>query len=158
MQQTFIATSKSIKQQKYKNVLDTYILSSDSSLACISKFLYSIFRAYKGKLSKKSQFSQTYNAIRYWTVTIAHIRLVIGIVRYTQSPTTIYFWHNFNIDILNIDTVFFALLHIILITTEIGLIAIGSTLARRKVSDKEKFNSILIWYSVLLFNIFIAMP
>jgi hypothetical protein len=123
----------------------------------LASLLYAIYRAYKG-YSSNAQFSKTENAVRHWTATIAHIQLVIGITLYTQSPIIKYFWHNFNEAIHTLDTAFFGLLHIILMLTAITLITIGSALSKRKTIDKEKFKTMLVWFSISLFIIFIAIP
>lgn len=119
--------------------------------------LYAIFRAYKGYASN-AQFSKTDNAIRHWTVTVAHIQLVTGITLYTQGAVIKYFWNNFNEAIHNLGSAFFGLIHIILMITAIILITIGSALSKRKSTDKKKFKTMLIWYSISLFIIFIAIP
>jgi hypothetical protein len=38
------------------------------------------------------------------------------------------------------------------------LVTIGSALAKRKQTDREKFKTILIWFSIVLSVIFIAIP
>jgi hypothetical protein len=119
--------------------------------------LFAIYRAYKGYTSK-SQFSKTDNAIRHWTATLAHVQLIIGIILYTQSPIIKYFWNNFNEAIHNSDATFFGLLHIILMLTAIIFITVGSALAKRKTTDNEKFKTMLVWFSVSLIIIFIAIP
>ncbi len=123
----------------------------------LASLLYAIYRAYKG-YTLNAQFSKTDNSIRHWTATISHIQLVIGITLYTQSPIIKYFWNNFNEAIRNLDTAFFGLLHIILMLTAIILITIGSALSKRKTTDKEKFTTMLVWFSVSLIIIFIAIP
>jgi hypothetical protein len=123
----------------------------------LASLLYAIYRAYKGYTSN-TQFSKTDNATRHWTATISHIQLVIGITLYTQSPIIKYFWNNFNEAIRNLDTAFFGLLHIILMLTAIILITIGSALSKRKITDKEKFKTMLVWFSISLIIIFIAIP
>ena len=123
----------------------------------LASLLYATYRAYKG-YTLSAQFSKTDNAIRHWTATIAHIQLVIGIILYTQSPIIKYFWHNFKEAIHNIDLAFFGLLHIILMLTAIILITIGSALSKRKTTDKEKFKTMLVWFSIALIIIFIAIP
>lgn len=123
----------------------------------LASLLYAIYRAYKGYTSN-AQFSKTDNSIRHWTATISHIQLVIGITLYTQSPIIKYFWNNFNEAVHNLDTAFFGLLHIILMLTAIILITIGSALSKRKTTDKEKFKTMLVWFSVSLIIIFIAIP
>ena len=123
----------------------------------LASLLYAIYRAYKG-YTLNTLFSKTDNAVRHWTATIAHIQLVIGITLYSQSPIIKYFWHNFKDAIHNIDVAFFGLIHIILMLTAIILITIGSSLAKRKTTDKEKFKTMLIWFLISLIIIFIAIP
>ena len=123
----------------------------------LASLLYAIYRAYKGYTSNV-QFSKTDNTVRHWTATIAHIQLLIGITLYTQSPIIKYFWNNFNEAIHNLDSAFFGLLHIVLMLTAIILITIGSALSKRKTTDKEKFKTMLVWFSVSLIIIFIAIP
>lgn len=123
----------------------------------LASLLYAIYRAYKGYFLN-SQFSKSDNAVRHWTATIAHIQLVIGITLYTQSPIIKYFWHNFKEAIHNMDVAFYGLIHIILMLTAIILITIGSSLAKGKTTDKEKFKTMLIWFLISLIIIFIAIP
>ncbi|MCB0649569.1 MAG: hypothetical protein KDC49_23030 [Saprospiraceae bacterium] len=119
--------------------------------------IYSIYRACKGYLSQSS-FSRTDNAIRHWTATIAHLQLVIGMVLYTQSPIVKYFWHNFNEAVENLDSLFFGLLHIVLMLLAIVILTIGSSLAKRQPTDQEKFKTMLVWFSISLLIILIAIP
>jgi len=42
--------------------------------------------------------------------------------------------------------------------TAIVIITIGSALAKRKKTDKEKFKTMLVWFSAALLIIFIAIP
>jgi len=119
--------------------------------------LYSIFRAYKG-YSSQLLFTKTDDSVRHWTATIAHIQLIFGILIYVQSPIVKYFWKNFSEGIQNSETVFFGILHIFLMLTGIVLITIGSALAKRKKADSDKFKTMLLWFSVALLIIFIAIP
>lgn len=123
----------------------------------LASIVYAIYRAYRG-YSSNTQFSKTDNAVRHWTATIAHIQLLIGIILYTQSPIIKYFWQNFNEAIQNLDLAFFGLLHLILMLTAIILITIGSALSKRKTTDNDKFKTMLVWFSVSLIIIFIAIP
>ncbi len=119
--------------------------------------IYAIYRACKGYVSNKG-FSKHDNLTRHWTATIAHIQLVIGIILYTQSPVINYFWSNFTVAIQNPDTTFFGLVHILLMLTAIILITIGSAKAKRKPTDKEKFKTLLVWFTISLVILFIAIP
>lgn len=123
----------------------------------LASLIYSIYRAYKGYFSN-SEFSKTDNNVRHWTATIAHIQLIIGVIFYMKSPTIKYFWNNFNEAIHNLDIAFFGLIHIFLMLTAIILITIGSAKSKRKSTDKEKYKTMLVWFSISLIIIFIAIP
>ncbi len=119
--------------------------------------IYSIYRAYRGYF-QNFQFSKLDNLTRHWTATIAHIQLILGIILYTQSPIIKYFWANFDKSIKNVDTTFFSLIHIFLMLLAIVLLTVGSSLTKRKLKDKEKFKTMLIWFSIAILIIFIAIP
>ncbi|EJL75911.1 hypothetical protein [Chryseobacterium populi] len=119
--------------------------------------LYAIFRSYKGYSSSR-KFSKTDDSVRHWTATIAHIQLVLGIILYSQSPVIKYFWKNFTTAKESFDLLFFGLIHIFLMLFSIVTITVGSAMAKRKTMDKEKFKTILIWFTVALIIIFIAIP
>lgn len=134
----------------------TFLHSTFRWLVLLSLF-YSIFRAYKGYFSNK-EFSKTDDSIRHWTATIAHIQLVLGITLYSQSPIVKYFWKNFNEAKESFDLIFFGMIHIFLMLFSITLITIGSSVSKRKIIDMEKFKTLLIYFSIALLIIFIAIP
>ena len=119
--------------------------------------VYSIYRACRGYYQNLG-FSKVDNYSRHWTATIAHVQLLIGILLYTQSPVTREFWKNINIAISNFNAAFFGFIHIILMLAAIVLLTIGSAKAKRKSTDKEKFKTVLVWFSVAFVIIFIAIP
>lgn len=123
----------------------------------VAFLLYSIYRAFVGYLNDKP-FSKTDNAFRHWTATIAHIQLMVGIILYTQSPIVKYFWRKTETDLQNLDSTFYGIIHIFLMLTAIVLLTIGSALAKRQPTDKEKFKTMLVWFSIALIIIFIAVP
>lgn len=118
---------------------------------------FSIFRSCKGYFNNQ-KFSGNDNTLRHWTATIAHFQLILGIILYSQSPLVTYFWKNFRVAKESLDLLFFGLIHMILMLFSITLITVGSALAKRKVSDKEKFTTILLYYGIALVIIFIAIP
>lgn len=119
--------------------------------------LFSIYRAFVGYTQNKT-FSKTDNAFRHWTATIAHIQLIIGMILYTQSPIVKYFWTETKISLQNLDLTFYGLIHIFLMLTSIVVLTIGSAKAKRKPTDKEKFKTMLVWFSIALITIFVAIP
>jgi hypothetical protein len=134
----------------------TFLHSTFRWLVLLSLF-YSIFRAYKGYFLNK-EFSKTDNSVRHWSATIAHIQLILGITLYSQSPIIKYFWKNFNEAKESFDLLFFGLIHIFLMLISIILITIGSSISKRKTTDKQKFKTMLIYFSIALIIIFIAIP
>lgn len=134
----------------------TFLHSTFRWLVLLS-LLYSIFRACKGYFQQK-EFTKTDNSVRHWTATIAHTQLVLGITLYSQSPIIKYFWKNFTEAKESFDLIFFGLIHIFLMLFSIILITIGSSISKRKTTDKEKFKTMLIYFSITLLIIFIAIP
>jgi predicted membrane channel-forming protein YqfA (hemolysin III family) len=56
------------------------------------------------------------------------------------------------------DSLFFALVHIGLMTTAIVLITIGSALAKKAPEDRQKFNMVFTYYGIALLIILLAIP
>ena len=123
----------------------------------LASLLYSIYRAYKG-YNSKCVFSKIDNAVRHWTATIAHIQLLVGMVLYFQSPLIKNFRVNFNESLKNFEITFFGLFHSFVMFTAIVLITIGSAKSKREQLDKEKFRTMLVWFSLAFVLIFIAIP
>ncbi|AIZ42454.1 hypothetical protein [Cellulophaga baltica] len=118
---------------------------------------YSIFQAYKGYKSK-NKFSSWDNHVRHWTATIAHIQLTLGILVYTKSPIIKYYFSDFKNLISDWDLTFFGLFHFILMITAIVIITIGSAKAKRRNTDLGKYRTMLVYFSIALIIIFIAIP
>lgn len=119
--------------------------------------LYSIFIAYRGYVNKTS-FTRADNLIRHWTATIAHVQLMLGIILYTQSPLVKYFWKNTGETINDLEFLFFGLIHIVLMLTAIIVLTIGSASAKRRAEDRQKFKTMLLYFSAALLIIIIAIP
>lgn len=107
--------------------------------------LSSISRAAKGYFTK-AVFTYTDNALRHWTATVAHIQLVVGMTLYLRNPLLLKY------------SLFFRFVHISCMFTAVILLTIGSALAKRKSTDKEKFRTMLIWFTISLIIILIAIP
>ncbi|GHC61162.1 hypothetical protein GCM10008083_27840 [Ulvibacter litoralis] len=119
--------------------------------------LYAIFRAYKG-YTTKAKFSQLDNKVRHWTATIAHIQLILGILVYIKSPIIKYFFSDFKNLISDWDLTFFSLFHVVLMITAIVVITIGSAKAKRNITDIGKFKIMLVYFSIAIAIIIIAIP
>jgi hypothetical protein len=119
--------------------------------------LYAIYKAYKG-YTNNSLFSRADDATRHWTATTAHIQLMLGILLYSQSPNARFTIHATGTNGQITQPFFFGVLHLCLMITAILIITIGSALAKRRLTDKDKFKTMLIWFSIALLVILIAIP
>ncbi len=107
---------------------------------------------------KNSTFGKVSNGLRHWTATTAHIQLIFGIILYTQSPIIKHFWSNFNHAARSLDSLFFGVIHILLMLIAIIIITVGSAKVKRKQSDKDKFKTVMLWFIIGLIIILIAIP
>lgn len=119
--------------------------------------LLSLYRAAAGLYGRRS-FTKADNALRHWTATAAHIQLLAGMLLYTQSPVVRYFWQHFREAVRVKDTLFFGLLHMLLMLAAIAILTAGSALAKRRSSHPAKFRTMLLWYGVALLIILTAIP
>ena len=119
--------------------------------------VFIIWRAYSGWLLNKPFFKFD-NTVRLVTVTIVHIQFLIGLWLYFISPIVHYFLHNFHTAVHERQIRFFGMEHITVMLISVVLITIGSAKAKRKTTDKEKFKTIAIWFSIALFLILTSIP
>ena len=119
--------------------------------------LTAIFAAYQGWLSDRV-FSKRDHLIRHWTATIAHIQLIIGLWLYFISPVIDYFLHDYKDAVHQRETRFFGMEHGVMMMTAIVIITIGSAKAKPKQTDKEKFRTMALWFTVGLLIILISIP
>lgn len=122
--------------------------------AVVLSLAYAIFISAKGYLYKNT-FTKISNAIRHWTATIAHIQLIIGIILYVKSPFVKQFYTTAN---NTGETLFFGLIHIVLMLLAIAFITIGSAKSKREKTDQAKFKTMLIWFSLATLLILLAIP
>lgn len=116
--------------------------------------VYSIYRAWRGYALRRT-FTGKDNSIRHWTATIAHIQLILGTVLYFKSPFT---RAPLKHTLQSMDLSFFSIIHALLMITAIVLITIGSALSKRKPTDQEKFRTMLVWFTIALLIILLAIP
>jgi membrane protein insertase Oxa1/YidC/SpoIIIJ len=120
--------------------------------------LYAIYRAYKG-LRSNALFTKADNTARVLCLTFTHIQVVIGVVLYFSSPIVSYFHHNFsNAAAHHGDSGFFGMNHMFLMIVAAIILTIGSAKTKRRTNDRKKFKTMLVWFCITLFIIFIAIP
>ena len=123
----------------------------------LASLLYAIIIAARGYFTQKPFVSKD-NLVRHWTATIGHIQLLLGILMVTQSPTVRIFWNGTTEAEKDGDILFFGLLHPSLMLISIVVLTVGSALAKRCNDDHQKFRTMLVYFSVALLLILIAIP
>lgn len=122
----------------------------------LASLLYALYIAGRGLLQKEP-FSAHANTVRQWTVTIAHLQLLIGMVVYIQGPFS--FLHPFDgsYTILS-DQLFFRYIHVFMMILAVVLITIGSAKTKRIADSSQKYQTMLCWFAVALVVLLLAIP
>ncbi|MGZ3822282.1 MAG: hypothetical protein ACXVB6_16940 [Mucilaginibacter sp.] len=122
-----------------------------------SGLIFALYRAYSGWMFNKT-YSRFDDRVRIATATIAHIQLVIGLWLYFISPVVAYFLRNFPTAVHERQIRFFGMEHITMMLTAIVLITIGPAKAKRKLTDREKFKAMAVWFTIALLIILSSIP
>lgn len=119
--------------------------------------LYAVYRGYKGWLGNRT-FTKHDNQVRHITATIAHIQLIIGVWIYFLSPLVSYFLQNYSEAVKIRGIRFFGMEHSLMMLLAIVIITFGSAFAKRKTTDREKFKTMALYYTIALIIILISIP
>lgn len=119
--------------------------------------LFAIFRAFRG-WKKDLPFTKFDNIVRHCTATIAHIQLLLGLGLYGISPIVAYFFDNFKEAIHERQIRFFGMEHITVMLVSIVIITLGSIKAKKQTTDRAKFKTMAIWFSIALLAILSSIP
>ena len=123
----------------------------------LGSLFFAIFRAYRGWLLNKP-YLKFDNSVRHITATIAHVQLILGICLYFISPIVSYFLHNFSTAVHERTIRFFGMEHITMMLIGIIVITMGSVKAKRKETNREKFKTMAIWFTVAMLIILSSIP
>ncbi|PSR56698.1 hypothetical protein AHMF7605_25980 [Adhaeribacter arboris] len=123
----------------------------------LASLLLAIFTAYKGWFTNKT-FTRTDNSIRNIATSLAHIQILLGLFLYYLSPLTTYFLHYFKDAVHQREFRFFGMEHSSVMFLALVLITIGSSKVKRLTTDKEKFKTMAIWFTIGLILIFSSIP
>lgn len=123
----------------------------------LASLLIAIYRSYMGWLGNQP-YSKSDNTLRVVTSSIAHTQLVLGLWLYFISPVIKYFLHNFSEAVHMREIRFFGMEHSLIMLVAIVFITIGSSVAKRKTDDKQKFKTMAIWFSLALLLILSSIP
>jgi hypothetical protein len=117
--------------------------------------LWAVFTGWEGRTFKRP-FRVSDRIAASAASVLSQIQLLLGFWLYMESPVVKGFWDERSFQ-WN-DSLFFALVHIGLMTTAIVLITIGSALAKKAPEDRQKFNMVFTYYGIALLIILLAIP
>ena len=123
----------------------------------LASLMFTLVRYYHGWFVGR-KFSQLDAVTQSTTVKIVQIQFLIGLVLYVFSPMVRYFLFNFGAAVHQRDARFFGMEHITMMFIAVAVISAGSMQAIKKETEKEKFRTIAIWFSVGLLIIFLSIP
>ena len=118
--------------------------------------LYAIGRSIQGLLSKRT-YTKADSFARVLANTISHTQLLIGFTLYfALSPITGFFIKNGSGG--NHEIWFFGIYHIAMMFSSIVIMTIGGSIAKRATTDHSRFKTIIIYFSIALVLILLAIP
>lgn len=118
--------------------------------------LYAIVTSTQGFLMKRP-FSKKDAMIRTVAGAITHTQLLIGFILYfVLSPVTQHFMASGADG--NHQLWFFGIYHIAMMFIAVMVMTIGSSISKRAKSDKAKFKNIMVYFTVALILILLAIP
>jgi hypothetical protein len=132
-------------------------LHSLFSWLVVATLLFAIYRSYRGWF-RNAPFSKFDNSVRKWTSVIVQIQFVIGISLYSISPLVHYFLSHFKKALPQREIRFFGMEHAVMMIIAVAVITTGAAKAGRKTTDKEKYKTMAIWFSVGMLIILSSMP
>jgi len=123
----------------------------------ITSLVLAIYYSWIG-LRTNRIFTDSANTVRHLTATISHVQLMLGLYLYMISPIVKFSVANAAITNVVSDHLFFRIIHIALMVISVVVLTIGSARAKRESTDRLKYKTMLIWFSVALLIILIAIP
>lgn len=106
----------------------------------------------------KRSFTPLDNQLRVAAVTISHLQLTIGVLLYIKSPLIQHFFANFSESIQQMGFAYFGIYHILMMTSAVVVITIGSAKAKRWEAATAKHRTLLIWFTIGFLIILAAIP
>ncbi|MFD0749494.1 hypothetical protein ACFQZS_05025 [Mucilaginibacter calamicampi] len=123
----------------------------------LGSLLFALFWAYRGWLLNK-EFTTFDDRVRTIATSFAHIQFVLGLCLYFISPIVSYFLHNFGTAVHERVIRFFGMEHVTMMIIAVGIITVGSGKAKRLKTDKEKFKTMAVWFTIALLVILSSIP
>lgn len=119
-----------------------------------------IATVYRSSLAWKKglDFSPTDERLRFTTVLLAHVQLIVGLALYWVSPLMQYFLSHFKEAVHQREIRFFGMEHNFTMLFAIVLLTIIGARAKRLSDSKSRHKTLAIGFFIVLLLIFIAIP
>lgn len=131
-----------------------------SGWAYITLFIliFAVYNAVKGIITKK-QFEDKDLRISLFTLIVAHIQLIIGLIAYLTSDYFVALKENgMGASMKDAVVRLFTVEHPLMMILAIVFITIGFSKHKKKTNDKAKFNTLAIFYGIALLLILSKIP
>lgn len=106
----------------------------------------------------KTAYTKTDEKLRKYTVSFAHLQLLIGVILFFTSPLTSMLMNNFKSAVSIREIRFYGMEHSVMMLLAVALMTIGSALAKKKTDDAAKFKTVVIWFTIALVFILLMTP
>jgi len=122
----------------------------------LAALLYAIYQSFTGKKSGM-KFSDAKMAGTL-AVSSMHVQFLLGLVIYLQSPWFTMLQEKGGALMSNSEARFFAVEHPIMMLIAVIVVTIGNVKAKKAVTDAAAFQKRLVWFSITLLIILVAIP
>ncbi|MDO8368900.1 MAG: hypothetical protein Q7T20_19035 [Saprospiraceae bacterium] len=136
-------------------MFDLILIHSYLRWLVLLSIVWGIFRAFKG-WQLKDTFRRSDHILVRSVSGLSQLQLLLGFAVYFWSPVAQGFWVNRSFE-WN-DSLFFGIVHFVLMTIAIILISIGSALVKTVAEDNQKFKLLFLYFSIALLIILVAIP
>jgi len=113
--------------------------------------------AYYGYFANK-RFTLFNKIFSHVSVAFVHIQFISGIVLYYNSELTSMFFADMKASMSNLEVRYFSVEHTLLMFLAVILITVGSFKAKRIQGDKNKFKTLIIYFTLACILILAAIP
>lgn len=122
----------------------------------LATMLWVIGRAVHG-LATRDGFRRSDQIIVSSASGFAQLQLLVGFGLYFWSPIAQGFWANRSFEWS--ESLFFGIVHFLLMTLVVTILSVGSSMAKRAgEEDFKRFKTLLLYYSIALILLLIAIP
>lgn len=124
--------------------------------AVLATVLATLIRSYYGWLAARP-FTRSDNSLRIITLSVVHIQATLGIILYGISPIIRHFFSSAKA-MHEKEFRFFGMEHSLMMLIAVVFISIAAILCKRKSTDREKFKTLAVWFSIAVVIILFSIP